>query len=251
MTQDEGPASSGQPAGSTRAGAPAEVAERTSDAASSSLAAPAPTSPAAAVSRRRWIQATAGVLGGSAAAAVVLGERLGPAPSPSEGAPAAPPAPARVPRFPARLFSPEQALFVEDLAEHIVPEGDSPGAISAGVPAYIADIVTEVNDEPERQQFLRGIDAANLEARTAYGRPFHECSAPERETLVARWLERSEPSLETNEPWCFFQAFRELCIEGFCRSQLGATRVLQYDAVPGEYRGCVPLAQVGRAWATS
>jgi gluconate 2-dehydrogenase gamma chain len=243
VTRDVRPTVDGQGGEPPRDGLPAEDGAQKNDTLSTRPAAPA--SPAA-VSRRRLIQAAAGVLGGSAAA-VALGEHLGP--SSSEPAQVTPSA--RAPRFPAPLFSPEQALFVEDLAEHIIPESDSPGAISAGVPAYIADIVAEVNDEHERQQFLRGIDAANLEARTAYGRPFHECAAAERGALVARWLELSEPSLETNEPWCFFQAFRELCVEGFCQSQLGATRVLQYDGVPGEYRGNVPLAEVGRAWATS
>lgn len=200
----------------------------------------------AALSRRRLIQAAAGVVGGSVAA-VALGERVRvPAPS-AEVAIAAP----RVPRFPSQLFDVEQALFVEDLAEHIIPESDSPGATSAGVPAYIEDIVREVNDEPERQLFLRGIDAANAEARASYGRAFHECTVAERDVLVGRWLERSEPSLETNEPWDFFQAFRMLSVEGFCKSRFGATRVLQYEGVPGEYRGCVPLTEVGRAWATS
>jgi hypothetical protein len=200
-----------------------------------------------AVSRRRIIQAAAGVLGGSVAVVALAGREREPAEPGSAGAEPA----ARVPRFTSQIFSLEQALFVEDLADQILPESDSPGAISAGVPAYIEDIVREVNDEPERQQFLQGIDTANAEARAAYGRPFHECSAIERDVLVARWLERSEPSLEDNDPWCFFQAFRALTVEGFCQSRLGATRVLQYESVPGEYRGCVPLTEVGRAWATS
>ena len=206
----------------------------------------------AAVSRRRLIQAAAGVVGGSVAA-VALGERVRSSASPaspaSESALAT--ASGRVPGFSSPLFSLEQALFVEDLAEHLIPETDSPGATSAGVPAYIDDIVREVYDEPERRQFLQGIDAADAEARASYGRPFHECSSDQRDALVARWLERSEPSLEFNDPWCFFQAFRMLCVEGFCQSRFGATRVLQYEGVPGEYRGCVPLAEVGRAWATS
>ena len=127
-----------------------------------------------AVSRRRLIQVAAGVVGGSVAA-VALGERLRPSAS---SVPEASVATARLPLFSSQLFSLEQALFVEDLAEHIIPETDSPGATSAGVPAYIEDIVREVNDEPERQLFLSGIDRANAEARASYGRPFHECGFP-------------------------------------------------------------------------
>ncbi|WP_437723827.1 gluconate 2-dehydrogenase subunit 3 family protein [Sorangium sp. So ce861] len=201
------------------------------------------------VSRRRWILAASAVLGGSVAVALAGRSTLS-QPSPAASAPPPPPAPARVPRFQAKLFSLEQALLVEDLAEHIIPETDSPGALSAGVPAYIEDIVLEVYDEPERRAFLQALDATGAEARAAYGRAFHECRADEREALVARGLEGCAPSFDTGEPWCFFQAFRALCIEGFCQSSLGATRALQYESVPGEYRGCVPLAEIGRAWAT-
>ncbi len=199
------------------------------------------------VSRRRWILAASAVLGGSVAAALA-GRSMLAQPSPAASAP--PPAPARVPRFQAKLFSLEQALLVEDLAEHIVPETDSPGALSAGVPAYIEDIVLEVYDEAERRAFLQALDATGAEARAAYGRALYECRADEREALVARGLESCAPSFDTGEPWCFFQAFRALCIEGFCQSRPGATRALQYEGVPGEYHGCVPLAEVGRAWAT-
>jgi hypothetical protein len=37
---------------------------------------------------------------------------------------------------------------------------------------------------------------------------------------------------------------------GFFTSEPGATQVLQYEAVPGAYKGCVPLSEVGRTWAT-
>ena len=48
----------------------------------------------------------------------------------------------------------------------------------------------------------------------------------------------------------FFRFLKELTIIGYCRSEVGATQLLQYDKVPNEYFGCLPLAEVGRAWAT-
>jgi hypothetical protein len=44
---------------------------------------------------------------------------------------------------------------------------------------------------------------------------------------------------------------KELTCLGFFTSEPGATQVLQYEAVPGAYHGCVPLAEVGKTWATS
>jgi len=37
---------------------------------------------------------------------------------------------------------------------------------------------------------------------------------------------------------------------GYFTSEPGATIALRYDPVPGDYRGCVPLKDIGRGWAT-
>jgi hypothetical protein len=41
-----------------------------------------------------------------------------------------------------------------------------------------------------------------------------------------------------------------LAISAFCNSRLGATRALAYEDVPGDCQGCIPLARVGKTWAT-
>ena len=48
----------------------------------------------------------------------------------------------------------------------------------------------------------------------------------------------------------FILMTKELTVTGFITSEAGATQVLQYAPVPGAYHGCVPLAEVGKTWAT-
>ncbi|MBX7124565.1 MAG: gluconate 2-dehydrogenase subunit 3 family protein, partial [Cyclobacteriaceae bacterium] len=48
----------------------------------------------------------------------------------------------------------------------------------------------------------------------------------------------------------FILRMKELTMLGFFTSEPGATQVLQYSAVPGAYRGCVPLSEIGKTWAT-
>ncbi|MFZ5999973.1 MAG: gluconate 2-dehydrogenase subunit 3 family protein, partial [Bacteroidota bacterium] len=48
----------------------------------------------------------------------------------------------------------------------------------------------------------------------------------------------------------FILMTKELTVSGFFTSEVGATQVLQYAPVPGAYHGCVPLAEVGKTWAT-
>jgi hypothetical protein len=48
----------------------------------------------------------------------------------------------------------------------------------------------------------------------------------------------------------FIIEVKELVITGFFTSEPGATQVLQYNQVPGPFKGCVPLSEVGKTWAT-
>ena len=53
-------------------------------------------------------------------------------------------------------------------------------------------------------------------------------------------------------PRPFILMTRELTLLGYFVSQPGATQVLQYNPLPGPFRGCVPLAEAGngKTWAT-
>ena len=69
------------------------------------------------------------------------------------------------------------------------------------------------------------------------------------ETLDQRSFAASEDVL----PAAVGQGYRTLkriIYRGFYLSEIGATLELQYEQVPGDYRGCVPLAEIGRTWAT-
>jgi len=42
---------------------------------------------------------------------------------------------------------------------------------------------------------------------------------------------------------------KELTLVGYYTSEAGAVRELRHAPVPGRFEGCVPLDQIGRAWA--
>lgn len=48
----------------------------------------------------------------------------------------------------------------------------------------------------------------------------------------------------------FILNMKELTVVGFFTSKAGCEQVLQYVQTPGSYQGCVPLAEVGKTWAT-
>jgi hypothetical protein len=71
--------------------------------------------------------------------------------------------------------------------------------------------------------------------------------------FVKKYNEDSvKASKEKPGPKPFFLMAKELTLMGYFTSEEGATKVLQYEAVPGAYKGCIPLKEAGqgRTWAT-
>lgn len=68
----------------------------------------------------------------------------------------------------------------------------------------------------------------------------------EADTVEWRWGEPRDPA-PAEMP--FWRTVKRLTVVAYYTSEAGATEELRYDPVPGTYRGCVPLAEVGRTWA--
>ena len=162
-----------------------------------------------------------------------------------------------VPKF----FKEDQARLVSALAETIIPKTDTPGAIEAGVPGFIDDMVGTVYSEEQQENFIEGITAFNDEAKKQIGSDFIDASPEEQLAFVKKTNEDilGGGGKADSEGWWaagskskkpFFLEMKELTLTGFFTSEAGATKVLQYNQVPGPYKGCVPVAEVGKAWAT-
>lgn len=159
------------------------------------------------------------------------------------------------------FFTAEQALLVAELAEVLIPKTDTPGAKDCGVPAFIDSLIYEVYPQEKKDNFIKGLTAFNDEAKTTYGNDFADCTSEEKVALVKK---HHEQALSGNTEGASFGWWRkgggnekpfiiemkELTLLGFFTSEPGATQVLQYNPVPGPYKGCVPLQEVGKTWAT-
>lgn len=154
-----------------------------------------------------------------------------------------------------RAFSPAEAALVSDLAETIIPRTDTPGAKDVGVPQLIDSIVAEVFTSEQREEYLAGLTKFAIRIQNHYGTPFSILDDEKKNLFVAKLnaasLDKDGEDPFYNNEKTFYRTTKELTLLGFFRSEVGATQVLQYSPVPGEYKGCVPLSEVGKAWATS
>ncbi|TVR17558.1 MAG: gluconate 2-dehydrogenase subunit 3 family protein [Balneolaceae bacterium] len=185
--------------------------------------------------RREAIKRTAALMGGVIFAPTILGVVKGCTPSAERWTPV--------------LFNNNQASLATALAGTIIPETDTPGAVEVGVPGFIEKMVNEVYTEEQRNGFLTGLDLFDEECNDSTGRSFAQLSAEEQYEYASEKNREAIEDERVGGPQ-FFLIFKELTMVGFFTSEVGATQVLRYEAVPGIYEGCVPFEQIGRTWAT-
>jgi len=153
-----------------------------------------------------------------------------------------------------RTLDAGQLELVAVIAEHIIPETDTPGARAAGVHRFVDTLLTDHYPAAERDRFLDGLRGVDTRSRSRHGKPFVECVAEQRVALLTEMDEETYPPRGSDtatpagdETW-FFRRMKELTLVGYYTSEMGATRELHISPF-GPYHGDIPYRSVGRSWA--
>lgn len=147
------------------------------------------------------------------------------------------------------LFSPEDAAFLNDVAEVILPETETPGARAADVGGFMTVYVSDCYTAAQQERFRESLATLRGWSEDVYGKPFDALSVSEKTAMIediAR-LARIETEKGATPHW--FTPIHQLTLFGFFTSELGANEVLRYEPVPGEYIGDLDY-DGGPAWAT-
>src|SRR5256885_3957648 len=219
------------------------------------------------IDRREALRRAALLLGGALSASTVAGVLAGcEVRRPPNGA------------WAPRALSSDELELVATIAEHILPETETPGARTVGAHRFIDAMLADSYPDEERRRFLTGLADVDARAQRSCGRAFLRCATAEQRTLLEQ-LDREafggpvsvperggvmrSPSPEgrggqgvrtrggtpTKPEVPFFRSMKELTLVGYYTSEAGATRELRHAPVPGRFEGCVPLDQIGRAWS--
>ncbi|MBX2915933.1 MAG: gluconate 2-dehydrogenase subunit 3 family protein [Cyclobacteriaceae bacterium] len=152
------------------------------------------------------------------------------------------------------FFTEEQARIISELAQTIIPKTDTPGAKEAGVPGFIDQILKECYKKEDQDKFITGLTEFEAAAKAAHGDSFIYLDAEKQLAFVKAQNEAAVNAVKADpsQPRPFILSAKELTLLGFFTSEPGATQVLQYEAVPGSYKGCIPLTEAGngKTWAS-
>lgn len=145
--------------------------------------------------------------------------------------------------FAAKTFSTDEMLMLEKATERIWPKTNTPGANDALVHRYIDEAVTNNWKPEDRDKFKAGLVTIDDTARSKYKKKFVDLDENGQDDVLKMLAEKMKSG--NKDDYSIFKELRSLTIAGFASSEVGATKFFVHNPVPGPYRGCVPLSEIG------
>lgn len=132
----------------------------------------------------------------------------------------------------------DQNSLLEDLAETIIPETNTPGAKTLEIAKFIKTMVADIYSPEDRERFKVAVSKVEDISKLLYGKTYNECSIPQKIHL----LQGLDMSSDKDQKW-FFNTTKRLSVQAYTSSEYFLTNIAKFEFAPGRYLGCVPVPQ--------
>jgi hypothetical protein len=143
------------------------------------------------------------------------------------------------------ILTADQRAQVAAFSERIMPTTDTPGAIAAGVPAFIEMMLADWYGEGDRAEFFAGLKTFDDFAHAQHAKSFAALSAEQQDAALRSAMGGMMPGLSVTH----FEHCRQMVLLGYFTSEIGCRQERVYLPVPGRYDGHYPYAQVKRIFS--
>ncbi len=138
--------------------------------------------------------------------------------------------------------------IVSEIAELILPKTDTPGAIDAGVPAFIEMMILDCYKKPEQTSFMEGVQALAAEDFTGMSSEektarLQKLEADAKEEMKARDVKQTKIGDNIDEETMkaqakglpFWRLMKELTLLGYFTSEAGIRSSFEYVQIPTKF----------------
>jgi hypothetical protein len=151
-----------------------------------------------------------------------------------------------------RTLTAGQDALVSRIADLLLPQTDTIGALAVGANRFIDLLLTESMLEAQRGRFLAGLAAIEARSASAYGTAF-TAALPDQQVALLRTLDshppatnlaRAEAAARAARPITAEDAFavlKGLVVLAYFTSEAVAKGLINAPIIPGKYEGCIPL----------
>lgn len=145
-------------------------------------------------------------------------------------------------------LSKDQYSFIHNFADTLLPETDTPGAASLGVPQIYDTILNNILTEDQKKKDISQLQnlMKNLSAKSK-GQAISKLTDDERLQLFTSvdndYKSEESPLADT------YKSIKNRIINYYLKTEEVGTKLLNYLPVPGEYEACISLEEAGgKAW---
>lgn len=147
-----------------------------------------------------------------------------------------------------KLFSHQQMKILHDICSVVLPRTNTPSAAELDVHGFIDHQLTVCYSSEHQKQAKMIVDKVDSQCFKLYKKSFIELTT-EQQTQLLVDLEQKNIGFDAKDKQQF-KGLKSLLVFGYLTTEVGATQVLSYQAVPGGFKGSIPYKSVGKTYGS-
>jgi hypothetical protein len=156
-----------------------------------------------------------------------------------------------------QFLNEDQARFITSFVDTILPRTDTPGALDVKTDIFLDLVFAKTYDAKAQENVASEINKFNADCKASFGKVFADLNEEDKKAVLKKAESESgkfNPSVwgtavGKQEPVGFYRSLKSMAIWGYFSSEQIGLNHLSYDPVPGEFKGCIPLTDVGNTWS--
>ena len=180
--------------------------------------------------RRLALKKTAYLMGSAVSAAIITGVMNGCQPT-------------GTPDWSPQFLTKEQAATIEEIAETILPETDTPGAKSLHLTEFIDLMLKDVFNGYDQLQFPKELAKFEEECQFFTGQNFLNSAPDERQKFLVLHERKAKANQQKTGEKALITKLKELVLVGYFTSEYAITELMDYNPLPIKFEGCIDVSE--------
>jgi len=147
-----------------------------------------------------------------------------------------------------RLFTLQQMTLLADVCAAVLPKTDTPSGAELDVHGFIDHQLIVCYSDDKQKQAVQIVETIDRQSYHNYAKSFHQLNI-EHQTELLIALEEQRLGFSSKDE-LQFKALKSLLVFGYFTTEVGATKALSYQAIPGGFKGSVPYDSVGKSYGS-
>lgn len=146
-----------------------------------------------------------------------------------------------------KLLNKGHMKLLHDICETVLPRTDTPSAAEVDCHGFIDHQLGQCHTKQQQESVKTLLNTIEGRAQSLYTSSYTELTAKQKtDLLIAVEAKQGFSDSQLTD----FKFLKGLIIFGYFTSEVGATQALTYQAVPGGYKGSIPMTPNTKAYGS-